>query len=46
MSNRKYVILLIVISVIGLILTGIHLFYIYNAYTNSSIIHFISEEVW
>ncbi|WP_192575367.1 hypothetical protein [Butyrivibrio fibrisolvens] len=46
MSNKTFIKILLLISVAGLLLTIAHAVYIYYAYTNSSIIYFISKEIW
>lgn len=46
MSDKKFIRILIVIVVIGLVLTALHIAYIAMGYTNSSIIQFISREWW
>ena len=46
MSDRKFITTVIVISVIGILVTFAHMAYIYYAYQNSSIIHYIAEEIW
>lgn len=46
MSDRKFYITLIVISLLGLIVTIAHCVYIYFAYQDSSIIQFIARELW
>lgn len=46
MSNKTFIKILLLISIAGLLLTIAHGVYIYYAYTNSSIIYFISKEIW
>lgn len=44
MSDKTFIRILIIIAAAGLLLTAAHAVYIYKAYENSSIIHFIAEE--
>ncbi len=46
MSDKKYYKTLIIIVIIGLVLTAGHAMYICHAYANSSIIQFVSGELW
>ena len=46
MKGRKYIKALIITVLIGLVITAVHLIYIYFAYQNSSIIQFIARELW
>ena len=46
MSDRRFLRILIIICVIGLLLTAAHCAYICYAYKNSSIIQFIAREMW
>ncbi|MBO5448101.1 MAG: hypothetical protein J5994_02120 [Ruminococcus sp.] len=46
MSDRKFIRILIIIILIGIIVTVAHAIYIYFAYQNSSIIQFIARELW
>ncbi|MCR5061304.1 MAG: hypothetical protein K6A80_09810 [Saccharofermentans sp.] len=46
MSDNRFLKLFTLISVTGLVITLVHLAYIYYAYENSSIIYFISQEIW
>jgi hypothetical protein len=46
MSDRKFIKILIIVALIGMIATIAHCVYIYFAYQNSSIIQFIARELW
>lgn len=46
MSDKTFIKILIALCVIGLLLTLAHAAYIYFAYQNSSIIYFVSKEIW
>ena len=46
MSDSKFIKTLIITVLIGIIITFIHMIYIYYAYQNSSIIQFIARELW
>ncbi len=46
MSDRKFIRILIIIILIGIIITVAHSIYICYAYQNSSIIQFIARELW
>ncbi|MBP5654095.1 MAG: hypothetical protein J6X33_01125 [Clostridiales bacterium] len=46
MSDSKFIKILIAICIIGFLLTAAHAAYIYFAYQNSSIIYFVSKEIW
>lgn len=46
MSDRRFIRLLILIAVIGILVTAAHAVYICLAYQNSSIIQFIAREPW
>ncbi len=46
MSDKKYYKTLIIIVIIGLVFTVGHAMYICHAYSNSSIIQFVSGELW
>ena len=46
MSDRKFIKILIIVVLIGVILTAAHAGYICYAYRNSSIIQFIARELW
>ncbi|MDE6252870.1 MAG: hypothetical protein K2M78_09585 [Lachnospiraceae bacterium] len=46
MSDRKFIRILIIVILIGIIITAAHSIYIYYAYRNSSIIQFIARELW
>ena len=46
MSDRKFIRILIIINLIGIIITVAHAIYICHAYQNSSIIQFIARELW
>ncbi|MBO4327068.1 MAG: hypothetical protein J5950_07335 [Clostridia bacterium] len=46
MSDRRFQIILIVISVIGIIATLLHVIFAIMAYRNSSIIQFVAREYW
>lgn len=46
MSDRKFIRILIILVLIGIIATAAHCIYIYFAYQNSSIIQFIARELW
>ena len=46
MSDKKFIRILIIIVALGLIVTVAHEAYIYYAYQRSSIIYFISREIW
>jgi len=46
MEERKFKKLLLSIVIIGLVLTAAHAIYAICAYDNSSIIRFISRELW
>ena len=46
MSDRKFIRILIIIVLIGIIFTAAHAIYICYAYQNSSIIQFIARELW
>ena len=46
MSNKTFIRILIVISVVGVLLTAAHMAYIAYAYGNSSIIQFVAREYW
>ncbi len=46
MDDRKYFKALVTVLVTGTVLTSAHMIYIYYAYIHSSIIYFISREIW
>lgn len=46
MKNRTFRIVLLLTLALLVILTVVHMVYIAEAYGNSSIIHFISKELW
>ena len=46
MSDKKFIRILIIVVVIGLILTAAHALYITHAYERSSIIQLIARELW
>jgi hypothetical protein len=46
MSDRKFLGMLFAVIAVGLLITAAHAVYVYYAYTNSSIIYFISKELW
>ena len=46
MSDQKFVRILIIIAVIGMIITAVHVAYICKAYPNSSIIQYVARELW
>jgi hypothetical protein len=46
MNDQNYYKTLIIIVVIGLVFTAGHAIYICHAYSNSSIIQFVSGELW
>ncbi len=46
MKERRFIKALIITVLIGLVITAVHLIYIYVAYQNSSIIQFIARELW
>ena len=46
MSDRKFIRILIIIILIGIIITAAHSIYICYAYQHSSIIQFIAKELW
>lgn len=46
MSDRKFIRILIIIILIGIMITIAHAIYICHAYQNSSIIQFIARELW
>ena len=46
MRDKIFFKLLIVEAITGLLLIIAHAVYIYFAYTNSSIIYFVSKEIW
>lgn len=46
MSDRKFIRILIIIILIGIMITAAHSIYICHAYQNSSIIQFIARERW
>ncbi len=46
MNDKKFFKCLTGVIVAGLTITAIHAAYIYYAYANSSIIYFISKELW
>lgn len=46
MSDKTFIKTLIVVVTAGVILTGLHMAYVVHAYRNSSIIYFISQELW
>ena len=46
MNDRKFITILTIIILIGIIITVVHSVYICYAYQNSSIIQFVSRELW
>ncbi|WP_155838953.1 hypothetical protein [Butyrivibrio sp. LB2008] len=46
MSDKKFFGMLFAVIAVGLLITAAHAAYVYYAYTNSSIIYFISKELW
>lgn len=46
MSDRKFIRILIIVALIGMIATIAHCVYICFAYQNASIIQFIARELW
>ena len=46
MTDRKFIRILIIVAVIGLVLTITHAVYIGYSYPRSSIIQFIARELW
>ena len=46
MSDKKFVRIMIIIAVIGIIITAAHVAYICKAYPNSSIIQYVARELW
>ncbi len=46
MSDRKFIRILIIIVLIGIMITVVHAIYICHAYQKSSIIQFIARELW
>ena len=46
MSEQKFMRILIITVLLGVLITITHAVYIYFAYPNSSIIQFIAREVW
>lgn len=46
MSDKLFLRIVILIVIAGVILTAVHAAYILYAYKHSSIIYFISKEVW
>ncbi|MBO7425068.1 MAG: hypothetical protein J6U23_05270 [Clostridiales bacterium] len=46
MSDKAFIRIFSIILILGFVATAAHLFYAYKAYENSSIIHFISKEIW
>ncbi|MBD5540720.1 MAG: hypothetical protein HDR00_05925 [Lachnospiraceae bacterium] len=46
MSDRKFIRILIVIVLMGIMITALHAIYICHAYQESSIIQFIARELW
>ncbi|SCW26727.1 hypothetical protein SAMN02910456_00136 [Ruminococcaceae bacterium YRB3002] len=46
MSDKAFIISTIIVLAICLLLTLAHLAYIGYAYQNSSIIYFVSQEIW
>ncbi|MBO7600596.1 MAG: hypothetical protein J6S95_05545 [Lachnospiraceae bacterium] len=46
MSDRKFLRVLLGIVIAGLLLSICHVIYIILAYPNSSIIYYISKELW
>lgn len=46
MSDKTFLKVLIAVLTLGVIITGLHMAYIVYAYKNSSIIYFISQEIW
>ncbi|MBR7038117.1 MAG: hypothetical protein IKI21_02555 [Oscillospiraceae bacterium] len=46
MDDRKFLRLLIAVSLSGLVLTAVHAVYICLTYPHSSIIQFIARELW
>ena len=46
MSENKYLKIMLSIVILGILFTLIHLGYIIYAYPNSSIIRFVSRELW
>ena len=46
MSDKNFIRILIIIMILGLILTFAHMTYIYFAFQKSSIIYYISKELW
>lgn len=46
MRDRRFIRILLVIVLIGIMITAVHSIYICYAYQNSSIIQFIARELW
>ncbi|WP_155832339.1 hypothetical protein [Butyrivibrio sp. MC2013] len=46
MSDKKFIRALIIIAAVGMLITAAHAIYVYKAYQKSSIIYFISQELW
>ncbi len=46
MKDKKFIIILSAILILGTIMTIGHMIYAYHAYENSSIIYFVSKEFW
>ncbi len=46
MSDKAFIKIILCIVVAGVIITALHAYYIYYAYEHSSIIYFISKELW
>ena len=46
MSDKKFGIIIAAVTVAGVVITALHAAYIAYAYQQSSIIYFISKELW
>lgn len=46
MSDRNFIRIMFFTVLLGVLLTALHAAYIYYAYEHSSIIYFISRELW
>ena len=46
MEDKRFLKVLIIVSILAILLTLSHCIYAYRAYENSSIIHLISQEIW
>ena len=46
MSDRTYLKALVFMLIVCTVLTRVHMGHIVDAYRNSSIIYFISQEIW